>query len=83
MDAGTLELGIYRDFRGNYFILDDLATFTETGDLYVIYRSLSDGKTYVRPAYLFLSEVELNREDNVTRQRKRFQYICRNEDVIC
>lgn len=34
--------GIYRHFKGNYYLVEDIATDSETKEQYVIYRKLYD-----------------------------------------
>ncbi len=51
--------GIYKHFKGDYYVVEGLATYSETNEQCVIYRSLyDDGKMWVRPITLFLSEVD-------------------------
>lgn len=50
--------GIYKHFKGNYYIVLDIATFTETEEKCVVYRALyGDNLLWVRPLSMFLSEV--------------------------
>ena len=51
--------GIYRHFKGNYYLVEDVATNSEDGSEYVVYRALyEDTKLYVRPLNMFLSKVD-------------------------
>ena len=51
--------GIYRHFKGNYCLVEDVAKDSETEELYVIYRELyGDNELWVRPLDMFLSEVD-------------------------
>lgn len=51
--------GIYRHFKGDYYLLCDVATHSETGEKYAVYRRLyGDGSLWIRPLDMFLSEVD-------------------------
>ena len=65
--------GIYRHFKGNYYLVVDIATDSETLQKMVIYRSLYDnGELWVRPLNMFLSEVDRQKYPDIT-QKYRFQ----------
>lgn len=50
--------GIYRHYKGDLYIVEDLAIHSETGEEMVIYRGLyKNAPLYARPLDLFLSEV--------------------------
>ena len=70
-----LKKGIYRHFKNNLYLVEDVATNSE-GERCVIYKALYDDcKTYIRPLNDFTSEIDVNREDNVTHQTYRFELI--------
>ena len=65
--------GIYRHFKGDYYIVEDIATHSETKEKYVVYRSLyGESELYIRPMEMFLSEVDREKYPNVE-QKYRFQ----------
>ena len=51
--------GIYKHFKGDYYIVQDVATHSETKEKYVVYRQLyGTGELYIRPMEMFLSKVD-------------------------
>ena len=67
--------GIYRHFKGNYYLVEDVAKDSETGQEMVIYRQLyGDGSLWVRPKEMFLSKVDKEKYPEVT-QANRFEYV--------
>lgn len=50
--------GIYKHFKGDYYLVEDVAINSETEEEMIIYRKLyDDGSLWVRPAKKFLGEV--------------------------
>lgn len=50
---------IYRHFKGDYYLVEDIARHSETGEEYVVYRKLyGDGGLWVRPLAMFLEPVD-------------------------
>ena len=50
---------VYRHFKGDCYLTEDLARDSETGEVMVVYRKLyGDGSLWVRPLEMFLSEVD-------------------------
>lgn len=74
MEKENLKIkGVYKHFKNNYYILEDVATHSETGEKYAVYRQLyGNGELYIRPLDMFLSEVDKNKYPNV-KQKFRFQ----------
>lgn len=51
--------GVYRHFKGDYYLVEDTAIHSETKEEYVVYRALyGENKLYIRPKDMFLSEVD-------------------------
>ena len=45
---------VYRHFKGDYYLVEDIARHSETGEEYVVYRKLyGDGGLWVRPLSMF------------------------------
>ena len=65
--------GIYKHFKGDYYLVEEIAFDSETKEKMVVYRRLyGDGTLWVRPLDMFLSEVDHNKYPNVT-QKYRFE----------
>lgn len=55
--------GIYKHFKGNLYIVEDIAIDSETLEEIVIYRALyDDNKLWVRPKKMFIEEVNKNNQ---------------------
>ncbi len=72
--------GIYRHYKGDYYIVEDIATHSETGEELVIYRGLYNGEKFgqhhlcARPKDMFLSEIEPDKIPQGTKPQKyRFE----------
>ena len=53
--------GIYKHFKGDSYIVEDVAYHSETLEKMVVYRALyGDNKLYVRPYDMFIEEVNKN-----------------------
>lgn len=68
-----LKNGIYKHFKGDYYIVEDIATNSEDNELYVVYRALyGENKLYIRPLDMFTSKVDKEKYPNVS-QVYRFE----------
>ena len=64
---------VYRHFKGDYYLVEDVARHSETGEEYVVYRKLyGDGSLWIRPLAMFLSEVDREKYPDCP-QRYRFE----------
>lgn len=65
--------GIYKHFKGDYYLVEEVGKDSDTQDSVVIYRHLyGDGSVCVRPLDDFLSEVDHNKYPTV-QQQYRFE----------
>lgn len=65
--------GVYKHFKGDYYIVEDVATHSETREKYVVYRQLyGNSDLYIRPYDMFLSEVDHEKYPDV-KQKYRFE----------
>ena len=67
--------GIYKHFKGDYYLVEELAKDSETLEDVVIYRKLyEDGTCFVRPLTDFIGEVNHDKYPNV-KQKYKFELI--------
>lgn len=64
---------IYKHFKGDYYLVEDVVYHSETKEKMVLYRALyANGLRYVRPYDMFASKVDKEKYPNVE-QEYRFQ----------
>ncbi len=67
--------GIYRHYKGNLYIVEDIIFHSETGEKMVAYRALyDDHKLWCRPYDMFLEEINHEKYPEI-QQKYRFEFI--------
>ena len=73
-----VEIGtVYRHFKGNYYLVENVALDSDTKERIVVYKALytrNDSQTWIRPEKMFLEEIP-KRKDNITGQKHRFELV--------
>ena len=74
MDEEEVKIhAIYRHFKGNLYIVEDIAYHTETKEKMVVYRALyGDCRLWCRPYDIFVSKVDRQKYPNAE-QEYRFE----------
>lgn len=66
---------IYRHFKGDLYLVEDIARHSESGEEYVVYRKLyGDCSLWIRPKDMFLSPVDREKYPDCE-QKYRFQLV--------
>lgn len=67
---------VFRHFKGNYYFIESISMDSETNEDIIVYRPLyerKDSMIWTRPAKMFFEEIDINRKDNITGQKHRFE----------
>lgn len=66
--------GIYRHYKGDYYLVEGIVFHSETGEKLVLYRALyGNCKRYVRPLEMFFSKIDKEKCPAIN-QEYRFQF---------
>ena len=69
--------GICKHFKGDYYLVEDIAIHSETSEKYVVYRALyGEGRLYIRPYNMFMEEVDTNKYPDIKQK-----YRC-NDNIV-
>ncbi len=69
---------VVRHFKGNYYYIENICLDSETKDYMVVYKTLydrTDSNFWTRSAKMFFEEIDVNRPDNITKQKHRFEVV--------
>ena len=66
--------GIYRHFKGDLYIVEDIAIHSDTLEKYVVYRAhYGDNTLFIRPYQDFISKVDRQKYPEIS-QEYRFEF---------
>lgn len=66
---------VYRHFKGDHYLVVDIARHSETGEEYVVYRKLyGDGGLWVRPLAMFVEPLDKVKYPDA-KQERRFELL--------
>ena len=69
---------VYRHFKGNNYLVENIAIHSETMEKYGVYRDLyGEEDLYIRPLDMFMEEVDKQKYPNVN-QKYRFELVDNN-----
>ena len=72
---------IYRHFKGDLYLVEDIAKHSETNEEFVVYRKLyGDCSLWIRPKDMFLSKVDKEKYPD-SEQEYRFEHITLNSKI--
>ena len=64
---------VYKHFKGNLYLVEDIAIHSETMEKYVVYRALyGENELYVRPYEMFMEKVDKEKYPDIE-QEYRFE----------
>lgn len=81
LNTSSFMASIYRHFKGGYYIVQSVAHIESTGEEVVVYQSLQDGNTWVRPVSVFREPVPEGTE-NPTGQKYRFEQVTKFDNQL-
>ena len=73
----NIKPGVYRHYKGQDYLVYEVATHSETEEAVVVYRTLyGDYSLWVRPLDMFISTVSVNDQEV-----PRFQWVAESSDA--